>query len=232
MKTYFLLILLLGYNTFHVCKEAPKQNSIDRSLLHRLYESSSKLLPDEQSPGKKYTFSGKIVLPKGEKNAPRVYYKGAIIPTHEASILFSQTKKPAQMTLVCALPPAPTKNTIDQVIIPQGTSYKVYFLQRVSAPNGKETWHITESTGTDGYTVLPEALLLLLDPNLLEKVEPLSWNTTSMTIYLPTLTIKKLEKTVYHQSILAALDWDAFHKKPAVEEKKHQENHYLRKECA
>ena len=69
--------------------------------------------------------------------------------------------------------------------------------------------------GDGGYTVFHEALLLLLDPSLPEKIEVKTMDKTSMTVSLSTF-YKNLEKNLiptYRQSILASLDWDVFHKK-------------------
>ena len=237
MKKYFLSILLFGFPFLITSKEEPSQNSIDRSILNQLLtQSTNPSLTDEETPGKIYTFTGNFKLPKGESSVPRIYYKGQIIPTDGQGFVFSQTKKPGSLTIVCALPPAPTKNTFEEMIIPSQTPCRIYTLQRQnSSTSGQETWAINVIEGDGGYTVPHEALLLLLDPSLLEKIEVKPWDKTSMTVSLSTFVIKNLEKNLiptYRQSILASLDWDVFHKKPDIEEKKHQENHFIRKERA
>ncbi|NDD59292.1 MAG: hypothetical protein EBZ47_08640 [Chlamydiae bacterium] len=214
--------------------------SEDRSLLS-LYEKSC--LPAEATNQKTITYLGAIQFPSHftETQTARIYHKGKIVPVENGSFSLSEPKKFQVFTIVAALLPPPTANTLEKIEIPKDTLYTVYTLFKTSAKTveGKkyEEWHVEKETNKKGYKVPSDALIVLIDPTLIADITIHSWAKDSFTLKLPTLVLKKdLPKktfnSIYNRSVLSALDWDGFHEREKWEHEKHKQTKTARRNIA
>lgn len=212
----------------------------ERSLLS-LYEKSC--IPSEAAPQKTITYLGNIQFPSHWTENPtvRMYYKGKIVEVENGSFSLSELKKFQVFTIVVALLPPPTANTLEKIEIPKETPYTVYTLFKTTAKTveGKkyEEWHIEKETSKKGYKVPSDALIVLIDPSLIADITIHPWEKDSLTVKLPTLVLKKdLPKKdfdrIYNKSILTALDWDVLHEREIWEHEKHKQTKTARRSIA
>ena len=235
MKRFFYLFSIL--NLIVLTAHTDPQ---DRSLLS-LYEKSC--LPAETTSQKTITYLGAIQFPSHftETHTVRIYHKGKIVEVENGSFSLSEQKKFQVFTIVAALLPPPTANTLEKIEIPKDTLSTVYTLFKTTAKTveGKkyEEWHVEKQTNKKGYKVPSDALIVLIDPTLIADVTVHSWPKDSFTLKLPTLVLKKdlPKKTftrIYNQSVLSALDWDGFHEREKWEHEKHKQTKTARRNIA
>lgn len=229
MKKILFFILVTSITFIH--------SNSNRSLLE-LY-NNSKSPKHKSNPA---TYLGMIQFPSQVQNPSfRVYYKGRILDVENGAYSFTEDRKFQVFTIVITLLPPPTTNTPSTLAIPEGHLYVRYTLFKTAAEikEGKkqEEWKIEKTIDSDGINIPSDALLILLDPELIEDSKVHAWFKDSFTLKLPTFVMKKnLPKktfdSAYNRSILTALDWDAFHQKVEWEEKKHKQQHIARKMIA
>lgn len=229
MKNSKALFLVL--NTMTLLYAMP-----ERSLLS-LYKKSVSV-DDPKTTGKAVTYLGHFQFPQTVKNPTlRLYYKGRIIEVEDGSFSIMEHKKFQVFTIVATLLSPPTTNTISSMEVPEGVNYIHYTLFRTPAPSQDdkkhEEWHIEKSSGTNGLSIPSDALVVLIDPTLLEDIKIHSWQKNSFTLKLPSFSFRKdLPKksfdSAYNRSLLTALDWDGFHTHPEWERKKHKRSQTAR----
>lgn len=227
MKKMLFFILVTSIPFIH--------SNSNRSLLD-LYNKSK---TPQTNKDKATTYLGILQFPSQIQNpSVRVYYKGRIIEVENGAYSFIEDKKFQVFTIVVSLLPPPTTNTPSGLTIPEGHPYVSYtlFKSGAKAKEGKkqEEWRIEKIANSDGLNIPSNALLILLDPELIEETKTHSWFKDSFTLKLPTFVLKKnLSKktfdSAYNRSILTALDWDVFHQKAEWEEKKHKQKHITRR---
>ena len=115
MKRFFYLFSIL--NLIVLTAHTDPQ---DRSLLS-LYEKSC--LPAETTSQKTITYLGAIQFPSHftETHTVRIYHKGKIVEVENGSFSLSEQKKFQVFTIVAALLPPPTANTLEKIEIPKDT---------------------------------------------------------------------------------------------------------------
>ncbi|MFT6765900.1 MAG: hypothetical protein ACJAZS_000794 [Alteromonas naphthalenivorans] len=210
----------------------------NRSLLD-LYNSSASVGTKKD---KATTYLGTFQFPSIIQNPSlRIYYKGRIVEMENGAYSFTENKKFQVFTIIAALLPPPTTNTPASLTIPEGIKYARYSLFKTEATvrdgKKKEEWRVEKTNETNGITVPSDALLVVLDPDLIEDIKIFPWFKESFTLNLPAFIMKKnLSKkafdAAYNRSILTALDWDVFHQKEQWEEKKHKQNQIARRRIA
>ena len=231
-KLFFLILTIINITLIH--------SNSNRSLLELYNKSTSP--GDNTNKNKAITYLGTFQFPSGIKNPSlRIYYKGRIVDMENGAYSFSESRKFQVFTIVVALLPPPTTNTPAAITIPEGIEYSKYTLFKTTAPakEGKkqEKWRVEKTTGTNGINVPSDALVVLLDPNLIDDIKIHQWFKDSFTLKLPSFVMKKnlsmqTFNTAYNRSILTSLDWDSFHKKEEWEEKKHKQNQITRRRIA
>lgn len=235
MKRFFYTLSVLTLTVFTLHADLQ-----ERSLLS-LYEKSC--IPSEAAPQKTITYLGGVQFPSHctENPTVRMYYKGKIVEVENGSFSLSELKKFQVFTIVAALLPPPTANTLEKIEIPKETLYTVYTLFKTTAKTveGKkyEEWHIEKETSKKGYKVPSDALIILIDPSLISDIAVHTWAKDSLTVKLPTLVLKKdLPKktfdSIYNKSVLTALDWDGFHEREKWEHEKHKQTKTARRNIA
>lgn len=154
---------------------------------------------------------------------------------------FAENRKFQVFTIVITLLPPPTTNTPSSLTIPEGNTYSRFtlFKTATATKEGKkqEEWRVEKVTDDNGTDVPSDALLVILDPELIEDIKIHSWPKDSFTLKLPSFVMKKnLPKkafaSAYNRSILTALDWDVFHQREEWEEKKHKQKQIARRRIA
>lgn len=231
MKHSLFFILAISISLIH--------SNSNRSLLE-LYKESVSL--DSKTKDKTATYLGFFQFPPDIQNpALRIYYKGRIVEMDNGAYSFTENRKFQIFTIIVSLLSPPTTNTPASLTIPEGIKYARYTLFKTttsSKENKKqEEWRVEKTIDNNGITVPSDALLIVLDPDLIEAIKIHPWSKDSFTLKLPTFTMKKnLSKkafnAAYNRSILTALDWDVFHQKEEWEEKKHTQNQIARRRIA
>ncbi len=228
MKKTLFFILVTSITFIH--------SNSNRSLLN-LYQNSK--TPVGTQKNKAITYLGMLQFPSQIQNpSVRAYYKGHIVDMENGAYSFIENRKFQVFTIVVTLLPPPTTNTPSNLTIPEGHPYTRYTLFKTNAKQkeGKkqEEWRVEKINDTNGIKVPSNALLILLDPELIDNTRVHAWFKDSFTLKLPTLIMKKnLSKkafdSAYNRSVLTALDWDVFHQKVEWEEKKHKQKHIARR---
>ena len=232
MKKILFFILATSISSTH--------NNSSRSLLDLYKESTS--LDSAKNKDKATTYLGMFQFPSQIQNPSlRIYYKGRIVDMENGAYSFTENRRFQVMTIVIALLPPPTTNTPSNLTIPEGNKYTRYTLFKTSAvtKEGKkqEEWRVQKVTNNDGINIPSDALLVILDPDLVEGIKIHPWFKDSFTLKIPSFVMKKNlpKKTfdaAYNRSILTALDWDVFHTKEEWEEKKHKHKQIARRRVA
>ena len=215
-------------------------NSSNRSLLD-LYKKSNSL-DTETHKGKATTYLGIFQFPSQIKNPSlRIYYKGRIVDMENGAYSFTENRKFQTFTIITTLLAPPTTNTPSTLVIPEGNKYVRYSLFKIAAASKEdkkqEEWRVEKVKSTNGINVPSDALLVIIDPDLVDDIKVHPWFKDSFTLKLPSFVMKKNlpKKTFnsgYNRSILTALDWDVFHQKEKWEEKKHKQKQIARRRVA
>ena len=215
-------------------------NNSNRSLLD-LYKKST-TIENTKNKDKAITYLGIFQFPSHIKNPfLRVYFKGRIVNMENGAYSFTENRKFQVMTIITTLLPPPTTNTPSALTIPKGNKYARYTLFKVAAKARKgkkqEEWRVEKEANDDGIDIPSDALLVILDPEIVEGVKIYPWLKDSFTLKLPSFIMKKnLSKeafaSAYNRSILTSLDWDVFHQKEMWEEQKHKQNQIARRRIA
>jgi hypothetical protein len=231
-KTIFFAFLVTSIAFIH--------SSSNRSLLDLYNKSVS--FEDTNSKNKATTYLGTFQFPSMIQNPSlRIYYKGRIVEMENGAYSFTENRKFQVFTIITALLPPPTTNTPSSLTVPEGVKYTRYILFKTSLPKreGKkqEEWRVEKTTANNGITVPSDALLVVIDPDLIADTKISPWSKDSFTLNLPSFIIeknlsKKTFDNAYNRSLLTALDWDVFHKKEQWEEKKHKQNQIARRRVA
>lgn len=229
MKKILFFILVTSISFIH--------SNSNRSLLD-LYKKSTSL-DSAKNKQRATTYLGIFQFPSQIKNpALRIYYKGRIVDMENGAYSFTENRKFQVFTIIVTLLPPPTTNTPSNLTIPAGHKYTHYTLFKTPAETkeGKkqEEWRVEKITDNSEINVPSDALLVILEPDLIENIKIHPWFKDSFTLKLPSFIMKKdLSKkdfdSAYNRSILTALDWDVFHQKEEWEEKKHKQKQIARR---
>lgn len=232
MKKIFLFTLTLSIPFIY--------GNSNRSLLD-LYKKSTSFEVSKNN-NKAITYLGMFQFPSSISNPSlRMYYKGRIVDMENGAYSFVENRKFQVFTVIAALLPPPTSNTLSSLEVPEGVTYVKYTLFKTQAgqkeEKKQETWRVEKEVNNNGINVPSDALLVVVDPNLIKEVKIHPWFKDSFTLKLPSIVMKKdlSKKTfdaAYNRSILTALDWDVFHQKEQWEEKKHKHNQIARRRIA
>jgi hypothetical protein len=186
------------------------------------------------------TLVGSIVFPTGTRPpALTAYYKGLRISITEGSYhIPDKHGADSEICLLFTLGPIRTQvhedtNTISDLCLASNASYKYFKLKKnlnyfgwhpvythMGRRNDEQPWFIVEERLPKNRCVLPEsALLVLLDPQIIDRLENEPWQTQGNTCRMPRIVIKekitaKKLKHMAHQSLLTSLDLDPFHRPP------------------
>ncbi len=130
-------------------------------------------------------------------------------------------------------------NTIRSLVMAPSTPYKCYKISHTQNPSlrfGSQKpllWNIESaklSKKSNGGLIIPDnTIIVLANPNYIEKLETDTWKSLNNTYRLPKIVIKEgisefASNDMADKALLASLDMNAFHRKPDVikEIKAHQ----------
>ncbi len=152
----------------------------------------------------------------------RAYYQGQIVPQKEGVFFLTAPKHLDSFNIVVAVIKKPNQTTIASLEVPYGVDYIHYQLEkREDFSNQKKyRWKIIKEEGNQGFVVPHDALIILLEPQYIEKLEVHSWEKRSDIIMLPTIVLAGTQalQEASIKTVLAALDTDLLHSRSESEQ--------------
>jgi len=184
------------------------------------------------------TLVGAIAFP-GIVRPPQLtaYYKGFKIPIVDGSFhVPDRHGSESEIDVLCTLGPIVTRvheetNTISHLCLGDKAPYKYFKVRKnmryygwhpvyahMGRHNDEQPWFIETAQLPKGRCVIPEcALLILIDPGMVDRLENEPWQTQGNTCRMPRIVLKKnlsskaIQRMAQH-SLLACLDLDPFHR--------------------
>ncbi len=144
----------------------------------------------------------------------RVYFQGSIIKDNNGIFQIIAPDIMEQLSIVVALIEKPKESTVTSLIVSPGNTFAIYSIKKQKISPHSFTWNIEKIEGTNGLSILPFSLIILMDPSIIAQVQTTQWDDRDTCYPLPTFILKnKNIACESEKSMLNALDLDPFHGK-------------------
>lgn len=170
------------------------------------------------------TYTFRIKTKNSYRELPwRVYHRGNIIATKNGIFQFVAEKNREHFDIVIAHIKQPEQATIETLEVPNGVPFVHVSIKRAPTTYLEQAdhWNVQKNVGVDGFAIPEDALIIQVDSRYFLHLEHQTlMSKESNIIMLPTIVFMdddSLSETCV-KSILTALETDAFHSRPHIEE--------------